>query len=179
MQLAQVLDVFEGMLVASEHPDIVEVTRFGTSGEPWGPNTRATGITGVKVRHQSTATASLFGAVWPGEKPLPIPDTMPPPPQNRAPRLAIFAVQLLEVARPAQFQSWSLVALPDLGPTDQRGTSPFGVSLVCADGTKMLLRVSATGANVGAEPTEEPFPEYRVPEGVKQWHLRVSSSAFQ
>ena len=61
------------------------------------------------------------------------------------------------------------VALPDLGPSDQPGTWPAGVSVVCADGTKMLLRSSATGVTLGAEPEQDPFPDYRIPEGVQQW----------
>ena len=43
MKLAQVLDVIEGVIRASEHPDIVPIERYGTATEPWGP-TAAVGV---------------------------------------------------------------------------------------------------------------------------------------
>ncbi|GAB1641800.1 hypothetical protein [Krasilnikovia sp. MM14-A1259] len=171
MRLTEVLDVIEGVLNASEHPDIVQVDRYGDATEPWGPNVQTStsrSISGVRVRYQSSASAMIFGAVWPSETPIPVPDEMPPP-VRRAPRLAIFVVQLLDVARPAEFRSWQLVALSDLGPTDARGSSPSGVSLVCADGTKMLLRVSGASVSTGADPETEPFPDYVIPDAVKSW----------
>jgi hypothetical protein len=176
MQLAEVLDVVEGLLVASEHPDIVSVKRYGTATGPSADRSRTSSISGVRVTYSSTATAVIWGAIWPGETPIPTPGEMPPP-VERTGRLAIFVVQLLDVARPQQFRSWQLVALPDLGPTAARGTAASGVSVVCADGTKMLLRTSSTGATVGAEPTEEPFPDYVIPEGVKSWHLKVNAQS--
>jgi len=170
MQLAQVLDVFEGLLVASKHPDIVEIERYGRDVAPGGSSPA-----GVKARYQSGSEAYLWGAVWPGEIPITVPDEMPPP-KRRADRMAIFAVQLLDVARPDVFTSWQLVAFPDLGPTDERGKSAAGVSLVCSDGTKMLLRVTA-GSGPSGDPAEDPFPDYRIPEGVKSWHLRVHAQS--
>jgi hypothetical protein len=166
MQLAQVLDVFEGMLVASEHPDIASVGRYGRDLVPGGQSPA-----GVKVQHQSGSWTYLFGAIHPGEIPVPIPDVLPRP-KLRAPRMAIFAAQLLDVARPDVFRSWQLVAFQDLG--HERGVTPLGISLVCSDGTKMLLR--ATAGSGPTDPEDEPAPEYRIPEGVQQWHLRVSSS---
>jgi hypothetical protein len=154
MQLARVLDVVEGLLRASGHPDIVEIRRYGS--EP--------SITGVRVRYQATSTASLFGATWPGAQPLAVPEKLPAPKQRRAPRIAIFAVWLLEAARPQEFRSWQLVALPGLGSEKEPGPFPAGVSLECADGSTTLLRASATGATVGSEPDEEPFPDYVIPE---------------
>src|SRR3954469_19706656 len=108
MQLAQVLDVVEGLLVASEHPDIVSVGRYGKGTEPWGPSvdrSRTSSIAGVRVTYSSTATAMIWGAVWPGETPISAPEEMPAP-VWRTQRLAIFVVQLLDVARPQQFRSW-------------------------------------------------------------------------
>lgn len=179
MRLHQVLDVIEGVLTASEHPDIESIERYGTGTEPWGPTvaaSRSKSISGVRVRYSSTATASIWGAVHPNEIPVPLPSEMPPI-SRRSTRLPIFVVQLLNVARPSAFTSWSLVALPDIGPTGEQGTAPVGVSVVCADGTKMLLQCTATGTTVGAEPEEDPFPEYQIPEGVKEWHLRVSAQS--
>lgn len=167
----QVLDVVEQLLNAAQHPDIAKVERYGPGDGPWGPSITSPGmstrgITGVKVTHQSTATASLWLANRPGETPIPVPGVLPPPRQNRAPRLAILAVQLLDGAKPAQFKAWQLVALPDVGATDKRGISPAGVSIVTAAGEKVLLRVSATGPTVGVEPAEDPFPDYVIPEGI-------------
>ena len=166
MQLARVLDVVEGLLVASGHPEIVKVERFGAATEPWGPSaaqSKSSSIAGIRVTYASSSTAMIWGAVWPGEKPLPMPEEMPPV-ADRASRLPIFVVQLLDVARPADFTSWQLVALPNLGATD---TTPGGVSLVCGDGTRMLLRCSATGVTVGAEPETDPYADYVIPDEVR------------
>ena len=143
MNLPRILDVIEALLVASEHPDIAEVKRYGPSAE----NSKTTSIAGVRVKYQSSATASLWGAVWPTVIPIPLPDNMPPP--GRAARLPIFAVQLLEITRPQLFRSWQLVHLPGIGLEGAR--SPGGVSLVCDDGTTMLLRSTATGITMGQE----------------------------
>ncbi|MCO8277000.1 hypothetical protein M1L60_41125 [Actinoplanes sp. TRM 88003] len=168
MQLAQVLDVIERVLVAAEHPDIVKIERYGTGTEPWGPSaakSRTTSIAGVRVTYASTATAMLWGAIWPGEKPLPMPAELPKI-SDRVARLSILVVQLLDVAKPAAFTSWQLVSLPDLGPQDAPAPAPAGVSVVCADGTKMLLRAASTGATVGDEPENDPTPDYVIPAGV-------------
>jgi hypothetical protein len=104
----QVLDVMEQLLTAAKHPDIIRVERYGTSNAPWGPSaqeSKVKSITGVKVKHRSTATASLWLAVWPGEKPITPPAAPLPPRQHRGPRLAILAAQLLDVAQPAQFKA--------------------------------------------------------------------------
>jgi hypothetical protein len=167
--VSQVLDVIETLLRAAEHPDITAVERYGPGLGPWGPSvsqSKVKAISGVTVRHQSTATASIWEAVWPGEEPADPPAVLPPPRQNRAPRLAVFVAQLLDAAQPAQFQAWRLVTLPDLGSAGQAGL-PFGVSVVEAGGKRTLLRVTATGPMVGADPLEEPFPDYVIPEGVK------------
>ncbi len=178
MRLAQVLDVVEGLLVASEHPDIVKVERYGTATEPWGPSverSRTTSIAGVKVTYTSTSTALLNGRIETAAFPVPMPAELPPP-RLRAPRLAIFVAQLLDVARPEVFSRWELVSLPSLGDAGQLGTLPYGLSIACADGTTMLLLAQSTGAMVGSEPTEEPFPDYVIPaEGVKSWHLKASA----
>ncbi|WP_250000360.1 hypothetical protein [Actinoplanes sp. M2I2] len=165
MQLAQVLDVIERLLVAAQHPDIVKVERYGTATEPWGPSaakSRSSSIAGVRVTYSSTATAALWGAVAAGEKPLPLPD-QPPRISDRVARLSVLVVQLLDVARPPVFTSWHLVSLPGLGPTDGQGSAPVGVSLVCSDGTRMLLRAASTGATLGDEPDSDPYGDYAIP----------------
>jgi hypothetical protein len=157
VQLAEILDVFEQLLTASGHPDIVSVRRYGTDTAPGGPSPA-----GVAVKYQSGSHAYLAGGTGAGEVPLAVPEVMPPP-KRRASRLAIFAVQLLDVARPEVFKAWRLVALPDGGPDGERGsTFPAGVSLVCADGTRMLLRVTA-GSGQQGDPDEDPFPDYVIP----------------
>jgi len=170
MQLGQVLDIVEGVLAAGEHPDIVKIERYGSGVEPWGPSaerSRTSTIAGVRATYASTSTAMIWGAVWPGEKPIPLPDQMPPI-SDRSARLAVFVVQLFDAARPAALKSWQLVALPDLGPTEARGAWPTGVSVVAADGTKMLLRCSSTGATLGDEPASDPHPDYVIPGGIAE-----------
>ena len=100
-----------------------------------------------------------------GAKQVAMPEVMPLP-TLRAPRFVTFIAQLLEVARPAQFSSWRLVGQPSADPSSPIAGLPYGISIACADGTTMLLMCQATGAMVGAEPTEEPFPEYVIPESV-------------
>ena len=179
MKLAQVLDVVEALLVASEHPDIVKVERYGTATEPWGPDvarSRTKSVAGVKATFGSTSTAMLAGRIDPSVIAVPTPAEMPPP-TLRAPRFVTFVAQLLDTARPEPFSSWQLVTSTTAGPPDRLGALPYGIDITCADGTKMLLLCQATGAMVGAEPTAEPFPEYVIPEGVKEWmtHLRANA----
>jgi len=168
MQLAQVLDVIERLLVAAEHPEIDKVERYGTATEPWGPDaarSRTTLISGLKATFTSTSTAFLNGRILPGVVEVPVPADMPPP-KLRAPRFVTFVAQLLDVARPPAFASWQLVTPATAGSPDQLGTLPYGIAITCADGTKMLLLSQATGAMVGAEPAEEPFPDYVIPDTV-------------
>ncbi len=170
MQPSPLLDLVERLLEAAAHPDIVKIERYGPGQGPWGPDvetSKAKGITGVKVRHQSTATASVWEAVWPGEKPVEAPAVLPVPRQNRAPRLLILLKQLLDAARPEQLRSWQLVTLPKLGRTEEQAGLPFGLSIETAGGNHLLLRASATGPTVGVDPEEQIFTDYVIPEGVK------------
>lgn len=170
MATVSVLDMIERLLKTADHPDIVKIERYGPGKGPWGPNvaeSKVQHITGIRVAHQSTATASLWEAVWPGEQPVEAPEVAPAPRQNRAPRLLLLAKQLLDAAKPDQLRGWRLVTLPNLGnPARQEGL-PFGLSLVDADGKQHLLRTSATGPTLGAEPESEPFPDYVIPEKVR------------
>jgi hypothetical protein len=163
VNLPAVLDVIERLLNAAQHPDIVKVERYGTGGQPWGPTADKSPVktvTGVKVTHQSTATASLWGANRSDLTPVDRPAVMPAP-KLRGPRLAILAHQLLDAARPAEFTAWQLFAVAELAPVGEG--LPFALGITCADGSKMLLQASATGARVGNEPDEDPFPDWQVP----------------
>ncbi|AEV82867.1 hypothetical protein ACWT_1848 [Actinoplanes sp. SE50] len=159
MQLAQVLDILRQLLLTSAHPEIAAVDRFGTDPAPGGPSPA-----GLRVRYDTGSEAYLWGAVWPGETPLPVPEILPPP-SLRAARAAAFAAQLLDAARPAAFRSWELLALPDLGPADARGKVPLGVRITCADGPAFLIRATAAGGPT-REPDTEPHPGYRIPEAL-------------
>jgi hypothetical protein len=177
MGTTQILDVIEQLLVAAKHPDIVAIDRYGPGLGPWGPSveeSKVKRITGVKVTHQSTATASLWEAVWPGGQPVPAPTDLPP--DRRATRLLVFTAQLLDFAKPDQLRSWQLLALPDLGPDSEQGATPAGLGLVATDGAKVLLRSTSTGPTVGTEPAEDPFPDYVIPEGVRTC-LREANAA--
>lgn len=178
MNTARVLDLVERLLITAEHPDITAVDRYGPDLGPWGPTvtqSKVKHITGIKVTHRSTATASLWEAVWPGEQPVPTPEVMPEP-SRRATRLLILAARLLDHAKPQQLRGWRLVALPDLGLDTERGVVPSGLSVVTAGGQSLLLRATSTGPTVGSEPAEEPFPDYVIPEGVRTC-LREASAA--
>jgi hypothetical protein len=169
--MTAVLDTIERLLRAAGHPDIVDIERYGPNQGAWGPSVKTPGmdqrgITGVRVTHQSTATASLWEANWHGETPVDTPAVMPPPRQNRGPRLAILTAWLLDIARPGDFKAWRLVALPEVGKTDTRGATPVGLSVITADGQRVLLRASATGAVVGEDPLDEPFPDWEPPPSI-------------
>ncbi|MBG0563708.1 hypothetical protein I4J89_19875 [Actinoplanes sp. NEAU-A11] len=156
MHLAQVLDVIEALVAASGHPEITAVERYGNDLVAGGPSPA-----GIRVRYRTGAEAYLWGAIWPGENALPTPEQLPPP-SRRVDRIAVFTAWLLDAARPAGFRSWQLVALPELGPTDERGKVPSGVRIDCADGTSLLLRATAAGGPE-QDPDVDPYPEYRVP----------------
>jgi hypothetical protein len=161
---AEVLDIIEQLYVAAQHPEIAAIERYGPGLGPWGPSkeeSKVPSITGIKVTYQSTATASLWEAVWAGGTPVPAPTDLPP--SRRAARLLVFTAQLLDHAKPSQLASWQLLALPGLGPDNEQGVTPAGMGVVTADGAKLLLRSSSTGPTVGQEPAEEPFPDYSIP----------------
>ncbi|WP_092557550.1 hypothetical protein [Actinoplanes derwentensis] len=156
MRLAQVLDVVEALLNASGHPEIEAVERYGADTAPGGPSPA-----GIRVRYVDGALAYLWGAIWPGETDLPVPERLPPPAGRRPDRLAILTVHLLDAHRPAAFHGWQLVALANLGPPGDRGKAPRGVRIVGADGTSLLLRTTAAGGPDRAA-TEDPWPDWRV-----------------
>ncbi|WP_436521574.1 hypothetical protein [Actinoplanes sp. HUAS TT8] len=155
MHLVQVLDLLQELHVASGHPEIAAVERFGADAAPGGPSPA-----GLRLRYDTGSFAYLWGAVWPGETAMPVPENLPPP-SRRASRAVVFAAQLLDAARPSAFRSWELVALADLGPVAERGKVPLGLRVNCADGTSLLLRATAAGGP-NAEPDTEPHPDYRL-----------------
>ncbi|GAA2561386.1 hypothetical protein GCM10010435_36360 [Winogradskya consettensis] len=167
VQVGRVLDVVEGLLRASGHPDIASMERYGTLGEAWNPKDHSPkgSVTGLRITYTSTSTSTLYATSRAGEKVIAMPEVMPPP-NRRAIRLPMFVVQLLDVARPDEFGSWDLIAFGDFGPTDARGAAPAGVRITGKDGSKVILQSQATGAMVGNEPEEEPFPEYVIPAGI-------------
>ncbi|MEU4558428.1 hypothetical protein AB0F72_08560 [Actinoplanes sp. NPDC023936] len=156
MQQAEVLDVMKRLFEAAAHPDIAEVRVYG-AGTKESPG-------GVAVKDQRNGSTYLVASPWKGETPVDVPEQLPPP-KLGVQRIAVLAVRLLDAARPAQFQAWRLVALPDLGPTDARGTTPAGVSIKCADGTNVLLRAMHGGSQTG-DPAEDPHPDWQIPAGI-------------
>jgi hypothetical protein len=160
VNLPAVLDVIERLLTAANHPDIVKVERYGTGTEAGGPTaekSKTSHLVGVKVHHQSTSTASLWGSVPSGVTPAEPPAELPAP-RLRAPRLVLLVAQLLDAARPAEFTSWQLFTVDELG-----SALPYAIGITCADGSKVLLQASSAGASVGREPDEDPFPDWQVP----------------
>lgn len=153
MQLPDILDVLKRLFEAAQHPDIAGVSVFARGSEL--PRN------GIAVKDRWSGTTFLSGADWKGETPVDTPAVLPPPKQG-VQRILTLAAWLLDTAKPAQFQAWRLVALPDLGPTDARGTTPAALSIVCADGTRFLLRATQGGSQLPT-PGEDPNPDWRVP----------------
>lgn len=156
MQLTEVLDLLKRLFEAAGHPDIAEVRTYG-AGTEQSP-------AGVDVRDVRRGHTYLAGSSWKGETPVDVPEVLPAPKQG-AQRIAILAVKLLDAAQPAQFKAWRLVALPDLGPTDGRGTVPAGVSIVCADGARVLLHATQ-GSSQAGDPEVDPHPDWQIPAGI-------------
>jgi hypothetical protein len=154
VQLSETLDLLKRLLDAAGHPDVAEVSLYSGGPEP--------DRNGVAVKDRRGGHMYLSGATWKGEIPVDTPDVLPPP-NLGAQRIAALTVKLLDAAKPVELQAWRLVALPDLGPTDARSVAPTAVSLVGADGSRMLLRATHGGSQTG-DPAEDPHPDWRVPE---------------
>ncbi|MEW2385243.1 hypothetical protein AB0873_24590 [Micromonospora sp. NPDC047707] len=166
MQVTEALDAMAALIRASEHPDITDVTRYGTDTRPGGQSP-----SGVKVIYQSGSAAMLWAAdaPRPAPAPVPLPAEMPPPAQ-RAARLLMFTVQLLDVARPPIFRSWEPCGFPDVHLT------PAALRITYQDGSTLYLRVTAATGPTG-DPTEDPHPDYRFPKGVRTWPPVVSAQS--
>lgn len=164
MQVTEALDAIAALIRASEHPDITAVTRYGGDTRPGGQSPP-----GVKVIYRSGSSALL----WAADEPHPVPAAEPlpaemPPPTQRATRMLVFATQLLDYARPPIFKNWETCGFPGVH------LSPSALRITCADGTTVYLRVTVA-SGPGREPEADPHPDYRIPEGVREWPLKVSA----
>lgn len=166
METAKILDVIEALLRASEHPDITAIARYGKDAKPGGQSP-----SGVKAVHRTGSYAMMWAAVAPHDAtPVPLP-TEPLRPVLRASRILVLAHHLLDAAKPAEFRAWQLCTSPGVGLPG----SISALRLACQDGSTAYLRGTAASGPAGGagEPTEEPFPDYVIPEGVHSWHLKV------
>ncbi|SCL43136.1 hypothetical protein GA0074692_6779 [Micromonospora pallida] len=167
MQLSQALDVIEALHRAAEHPDVTDITRYGRDTAPGGQSPA-----GVRIWYRSGSSTMLWGEVPHREAaPVPLPGEMPPP-KLRAARGLMFAHHLLDFAQPDVFKSWELCSQP--------GTVvPVAAALriTARDGDVIYLRgTSACGpGGAGGEPEEDQYPDYHIPEGVREWHLKVNA----
>ncbi|NYT93171.1 hypothetical protein [Salinispora sp. H7-4] len=159
MQVTQALDVMTAIFRAAEHPDIVEVTRYGADAQPGGQSPA-----GIKVRHQSGTAAMLWAGVPPRDAtPVPLP-TGPLPPKQRAARILVLAQQLLDVARPEVFTSWELCRQPGV-------EVPVAAAIRITASDRSVIYLRATAASGGtSEPETDPYPDYQIPQGVQSWH---------
>lgn len=166
MQVTEALDTIAALTRASEHPDITAVTRYGGDTRPGGQSPP-----GVKVMYRSGSSALLWAAEEPRPAPaqVPLPAEMPPPTQ-RATRMLAFTTQLLDYARPPVFKAWETCDYPGVH------LSPSTLRINCADGTAVYLRVTVA-SGPGREPEVDPHPDYRFPEGVREWPLKVSAQS--
>lgn len=166
MQLSQALDVLEALFRAAEHPDVTDITRYGRDPQPGGQSP-----SGVRVWYRSGSSSMLWGAVAPRDAtPVPLPGEMPPP-RLRGARGLVLAHQLLDFARPEQFAGWELCRQPGI-----EVPVAAGIRITARDKSVIYLRgTSACGQ--GAEPDQEPYPDYQIPEGVREWHLRASAAS--
>lgn len=164
MHLSQALDVLEALHRAADHPDVTDITRYGNDAQPGGQSP-----SGIRIGYRSGSSAMLWGAVPPRDAtPVPLPSEMPPP-KLRAARGLMFAHMLLDFAHPEQFTGWELCR--------QSGVEvPVAAALriTARDGSVIYLRgTSASGQ--GAEPEQDPYPDYQLPSGVREWHLRADA----
>lgn len=151
MQPHDVLDVFEKLFTAAEHPGIVKVEQHhGRS---------AGGYDGVNVYWSFEGHTFL----WINHEKA-SPQECPPPHLATNLRvvdyLLLLALGLCDAARPAPFASWAPAAYPGVA------VSPGGLVVKAADGSTFNLRIThSSGAN--GDPKEDPFPDYRIPQGVQ------------
>ncbi|QLQ38016.1 hypothetical protein [Micromonospora robiginosa] len=169
MQVSQALDIIEALLNAAEHPDIAAVERYGRDAQPGGQSPA-----GIRVQHRSSDTRALLMADVPPRTAQPVPVlTEPLPPKWRAARILVLVHQLLDAARPEQLAGWELVT--------QDGThSPVaaGIRITARDRSVVYLRgIAASGQQ--REPENDPYPDYRIPQGVQSWHLSPSAPSAE
>ncbi|WP_045740975.1 hypothetical protein [Actinoplanes rectilineatus] len=154
MNLTDALDLLERLLNAAGHPDIASVKRYG-QGTEQSP-------AGIDLADQRGAHMYLFGEQRKGEIPIDVPTVLPTP-KYGSQRVAVLAAQLLDAARPDALREWRLVAFGDLGPTDARGVAPAGISMLAADGSRILLRSAMGASKDTTAPDSEPSPGWTPP----------------
>ncbi|MEO3776342.1 hypothetical protein ABGB16_05710 [Micromonospora sp. B11E3] len=168
MQVTQALDIMEALFQAAEHPDVTAVERYGQDAQPGGQSPP-----GVKVLHRSGSAAMLWAALPPRDvTPVPLPSE-PLPPKWRAARILVLAHQLLDAARPDAIRSWELCR--------QAGVeSPVAAALgiTASDGSVIYLRATSASGSA-AEPETDPYPDYQIPQGVREWHLRAGAPSAE
>lgn len=152
MGSAQVLEVVERLFNAAEHPDIVEVKRYGRDLKPGGQSPA-----GVSITYGSGAQTYLFAdePSTPTPQPHPLPEQMPPL-KLRAQHALKLLVELLDVARPDGFTAWRTVSFPGIS------MEPCALEIRCTDGTSAYLRATCASGSTG-DPDTEPFPDYVIP----------------
>lgn len=176
METAAVLDVMEALLRAADHPDHVTVSRYGRDTRPGGQSP-----SGVKVTHQSGAASMLWAAVPHRDaRPLPVPAVLPPP-ARRPDRILTLTHRLLDAADPDEFTSWEICATPGVGAWDDNTPPPSALRITCRDGSIAYLRTTAASGPNGAagDPDTDPWPNYRIPEGIHSWHLKASAACAE
>lgn len=170
MPNAQVLDVIEALFHAAQHPDYTSVARYGRDSMPGGQSPA-----GVSATHLSGSRSmlSLFEP-RPGTFAVAADDSMM---TTMAGRTLYLTMRLLDAARPSEFTRWELHASPGVGWPDH-GRSPSAILLTGVDGSIAYLRATAASGPRGgaAEPKQDPFPDYQIPQEVVQWHHSQSAA---
>ncbi|MEV6798558.1 hypothetical protein AB0M91_09440 [Micromonospora rifamycinica] len=168
MQVTQALDIMEALYQAAEHPDVTTIRRYGRDSEPGGQSPA-----GVRLWHQTGSSSMLWAAVPPRDA-QPVPLGEMPPPRLRFWRLLVFTHQLLDAAQPEPFERWELCATPGVGWTENGQPTPSALRITCRDRTVLYLRATAASGD-RREPETDPYPDYQIPQGVREWHLRVNA----
>ncbi|WP_067497499.1 hypothetical protein [Actinoplanes sp. TFC3] len=142
MQSSEVLDVFEKLLNAAQHPGIAKVERYDGV------------VSGIRVRF----SWETDGFLW-VKADAPAPTAGPEPTGEKfgtAPYLIKLALDLCESARPGGFASWV--------PATYKGmpVAPSGLQIKTTDGGTVNLRVTSGGQ----DPEVNPHAGYSVPAGI-------------
>lgn len=165
MNNREILNVFEALLLASQHPGITQVEQYGPG---------IGGLEGVKVRFEWTggnAWAYLFTdesdlnpAATPFADKAPLADVPDAKSGGTVEKWLLLdyvlklAHGLCEAAKPSPLSGWTPVALKNIG----HGSGPTGLAVTCADGTKRLVRVTI-GSGATGDPKSDPWPGYVIP----------------
>ncbi|MGC4771207.1 hypothetical protein ACLQ25_19825 [Micromonospora sp. DT44] len=165
MRVKDVVDAMELLYRAADHPEVVEVSRFGRDTEPGGQSPP-----GVKLLFRSGTSALLAASVPPRPAPEAVPLTAElPSPSPRVTRTLALTMRLLDYARPPVFKSWETCAYPGVH------LKPSAVRINCTDGDVVYLRVTVA-SGPSRDPEADLYPEYEIPEGVRAWPPGVSAA---